>query len=114
MDSGDHHDGTGLVSFPGAPDPHNHGHNHHNHTHQPHSGGALVDHHLSQLSYDLLAIGNHELYKYPDAEQVANDVDNGVWDKEGLGRYLAGNVNITMGGKDRGIGGRWGRFRTLM
>jgi 2',3'-cyclic-nucleotide 2'-phosphodiesterase (5'-nucleotidase family) len=94
----------------------------------------LVDNFLSKLDYDVLAIGNHELYRYPDALEVAlagpsadypSDHETGegfgLWDKENKTRYLTSNVNITLplevtGGRkvDRSIGGKYVKFRTLM
>jgi len=82
---------------------------------------------LAKLGYDVLAIGNHELYKYPDAAQVARDVDGRVWDKrdkedEGATgarvgtRYLTSNVDILLDDDEgfRSIGARWSKFKTLM
>lgn len=48
VDAGDHHDGSGLVSS------------------SPESAGKADDI-FSQLQYDVLTIGNHELYKYESA-----------------------------------------------
>lgn len=42
------------------------------------------------LTYDVLAIGNHELYKYEAARWIYDRRDS--WG----GRYLTSNVNITV------------------
>ncbi|KAF8504194.1 Metallo-dependent phosphatase-like protein [Hysterangium stoloniferum] len=96
VDSGDLHDGTGLSDgFP--------------------SGG--VDAHDSNaifalLPYDLLAIGNHELYIYANALDVHQNFAP-KWN----GRYLSSNVNITV--SDRSgkpisipVGERFAKFKT--
>ncbi|KAG8922653.1 hypothetical protein FRC00_007164, partial [Tulasnella sp. 408] len=75
VDSGDMHDGNGLSD--GFPE-----------------GG--VDGHetnkiFARMPYDALAIGNHELYKYP----ITLDVYKNFAPKW-KGRYLTSNVNITM------------------
>lgn len=51
VDSGDHHDGTGLVST------------------SPESA-ARTDEIFGKLEYDVLALGNHELYQYPSARWI--------------------------------------------
>lgn len=115
IDSGDHHDGTGLVSAPTFIKE--------NGSHP--TGGELADRFLAELGYDVLAIGNHELYKYPDSLDVAlsapsrrslpNDWQAGRWDKGGIGRYLTSNVNITLpSGQFRPIGERVAKFETPM
>ncbi|KAJ6502330.1 Metallo-dependent phosphatase-like protein [Mycena sanguinolenta] len=91
VDSGDLHDGTGLSD--GYP-----------------SGG--VDAHDSneffkQLPYDLLAIGNHELYIYNNTlDMYKNFVPRFN------GRYLSSNVNITINGVSRPVGDRFTKFKT--
>jgi hypothetical protein len=52
-DAGDHHDGSGLVSS------------------SPESA-AQADEIFSQLTYDILTIGNHELYSYASAKEIYN------------------------------------------
>ncbi|KAI0310757.1 Metallo-dependent phosphatase-like protein [Amylostereum chailletii] len=75
VDSGDLHDGTGLTDgFPaGGVDGHD----------------ALQ--YFAQLPYDLLAIGNHELYVYNDTLDVHRNLV-----PKFNGRYLSSNVNITV------------------
>lgn len=73
VDAGDHHDGSGLVST------------------SPESAIA-ADNIFAQLTYDVLAIGNHELYKYESALDVYQNNQRGRWG----GRYLTSNVNITV------------------
>ncbi|KAF5365960.1 hypothetical protein D9758_006656 [Tetrapyrgos nigripes] len=74
IDSGDLHDGTGLSDgFP--------------------SGG--IDGHdsnqfLKRLPYDVMAIGNHELYVYENTLDMYNNFAPAL-----KGRYLSSNVNIT-------------------
>ncbi|KAJ7272004.1 Metallo-dependent phosphatase-like protein [Mycena haematopus] len=91
VDSGDLHDGTGLSD--GYP-----------------AGG--VDGHDSneffkELPYDLLAIGNHELYIYNDTlDMYKNFVPRFN------GRYLSSNVNITIDGVSRPVGSRFAKFKT--
>jgi 2',3'-cyclic-nucleotide 2'-phosphodiesterase (5'-nucleotidase family) len=110
IDSGDHHDGSGLVSSSSSPSS--------SESLAP-SGARFSDHILSFLSYDVLTIGNHELYKYPDTLDVESDVRSGMWDKDGLGRYLSSNVNITLEGEGDGrvgrpVGERVIKFKTEM
>ncbi|KAG2065010.1 Metallo-dependent phosphatase [Suillus decipiens] len=75
IDTGDLHDGTGLSDgFP--------------------SGG--VDAHesnefLKRLPYDLMTIGNHELYNYTDAYDMYTNFAPKL-----QGRYLTSNVQITI------------------
>ncbi|KAK7472228.1 hypothetical protein VKT23_000349 [Stygiomarasmius scandens] len=74
IDSGDLHDGTGLSDGfpPGGVDAHD------------------SNQFLKQLPYDVMAIGNHELYIY------ANTLDMHTNFAPALnGRYLSSNVNIT-------------------
>jgi 2',3'-cyclic-nucleotide 2'-phosphodiesterase (5'-nucleotidase family) len=118
VDSGDHHDGAGIVSvFPNLDTHTDTNTESHSKAHYR-SGGSVVDHHLSKLGYDVLAIGNHELYKYLDAVQVARDVEHGVWDRdnEGETRFLTSNVDIALDGRNgsRSIGARYSKFKTRM
>lgn len=55
-DAGDHHDGSGLVST--SP-----------------SSAAQADHIFSMLQYDVLTIGNHELYRYSVAREIHDHRD---------------------------------------
>ncbi|OCF57071.1 vacuolar protein [Kwoniella mangroviensis CBS 10435] len=75
VDAGDHHDGSGLVSSSSD------------------AAGKAEDI-FSMLPYDIITIGNHELYHYEDAlEEYRN---KGRWN----GRYVTSNVNITIRSKD--------------
>ncbi|KAF8527014.1 Metallo-dependent phosphatase-like protein [Hysterangium stoloniferum] len=96
VDSGDLHDGNGLTDgfLPGDVNGHE----------------ALKI--FAKLPYDVLAIGNHELYKY----EVVHDVYKNFVPKWG-GRYLTSNVNITVAdenGQPRNIplGDRFAKFKT--
>ncbi|EIW67684.1 hypothetical protein TREMEDRAFT_33515 [Tremella mesenterica DSM 1558] len=71
IDAGDHHDGSGLVSS------------------SPQSA-ARADEIFAMLPYDVMTIGNHELYKYSVAKQLYDQRD--MWGA----RYLTSNVNITI------------------
>ncbi|EJD02036.1 uncharacterized protein FOMMEDRAFT_134660 [Fomitiporia mediterranea MF3/22] len=75
VDSGDVHDGTGLSNgfLPGGIDGHD------------------MNQFIKQLPYDLLAIGNHELYDYNITFDTHTDFAP-HWN----GRYLSSNVNITI------------------
>ncbi|EJD02035.1 uncharacterized protein FOMMEDRAFT_168595 [Fomitiporia mediterranea MF3/22] len=75
VDSGDLHDGTGLSDGypPGGIDAH-------------HSNQLI-----KQLPYDLLAIGNHELYNYSVTLDMHTD-----FAPHWKGRYISSNVNITI------------------
>ncbi|KAI0310758.1 Metallo-dependent phosphatase-like protein [Amylostereum chailletii] len=98
VDSGDLHDGTGLSD--GYP-----------------AGG--VDAHdsnefFAKLPYDVLAIGNHELYVYNNTLDVHKN-----FAPKWKGRYLSSNVNITLPDKHGKlvsvpVGERFAKFRTLM
>ena len=123
IDSGDHHDGSGLVSSFSPSSSHTTDKDTQAHP-QPlalSSGSKFADHILSLLNYDALAIGNHELYKLPDVLDVVSDVQAGMWDKGGKGRYLTSNVNASMGegeegegGRGRSVGERFVKFETDM
>ncbi|KAF9519339.1 hypothetical protein BS47DRAFT_1370749 [Hydnum rufescens UP504] len=86
VDSGDLHDGTGLSDgFPaGGVDGH--------------ESNKLIQ----ELPYDVLAIGNHELYIYPVTLDMYESFAP-YWN----GRYLSSNVNITVTDKKTGI---WYQF----
>ncbi|KAG8739790.1 hypothetical protein FRC10_005173 [Ceratobasidium sp. 414] len=96
VDSGDLHDGTGLTDgFPvGQVD------------------GQEANKFFFDVPYDVLAIGNHELYEYP----IALDMHQNFaprWN----GRYLSSNVNITYTDKkgrlvNTPVGDRVVKFRT--
>jgi 2',3'-cyclic-nucleotide 2'-phosphodiesterase (5'-nucleotidase family) len=51
VDAGDHHDGSGLVS-------------------SSEEAAGLTDNIFGMLPYDVLALGNHELYKYEAAKWI--------------------------------------------
>lgn len=42
-------------------------------------GADISDYYISTLGYDALAIGNHELYKFVDADYVHRSVDHDRW-----------------------------------
>ncbi|KAI0264244.1 Metallo-dependent phosphatase-like protein [Gloeopeniophorella convolvens] len=96
VDSGDLHDGTGLTDGfnPGGVDAHD------------------ANKFFDQLPYDVLAIGNHELYVY------ANTLDmHQNFAPKFPGRYLSSNVNITIAGPDGSpvsvpVGSRSAKFKT--
>ncbi|KAF9562958.1 hypothetical protein CPC08DRAFT_816825 [Agrocybe pediades] len=96
VDSGDLHDGTGLTDgFP--------------------SGG--VDAHdanqfIKQLPYDVMAIGNHELYIYANTLDMHKNFAPSL-----KGRYLSSNVNITLLNEKNQVvsvpvGERFAKFKT--
>ncbi|KAG9005195.1 hypothetical protein FRB90_010506 [Tulasnella sp. 427] len=96
VDSGDMHDGNGLSD--GFPPGGVNGHE--------------TNKIFARLPYDALAIGNHELYKYP----VALDVHKNFAPKW-KGRYLTSNVNITVispSGQVKSVplGERYAKFTT--
>ncbi|TBU27897.1 Metallo-dependent phosphatase-like protein [Dichomitus squalens] len=96
VDSGDLHDGTGLSDGfpPGGVDGHE------------------TNKFIFDLPYDVMAIGNHELYIY------ANTLDMYKTFAPKLnGRYLSSNVNITVADKDGNpvsvpVGERFAKFKT--
>ncbi|WVN90586.1 uncharacterized protein L203_105826 [Cryptococcus depauperatus CBS 7841] len=71
IDAGDHHDGSGLVSS------------------SPLSA-SLTEDVFSLIPYDVITIGNHELYHYSDALDEYQNIER--WG----GRYVTSNVNITI------------------
>ncbi|KAK0189116.1 Metallo-dependent phosphatase-like protein [Armillaria mellea] len=96
VDSGDLHDGTGLSDgFP--------------------PGG--VDGHestkfLAELPYDVMAIGNHELYVYANTLDMHQNLAPKL-----NGRYLSSNVNITLADRDNKtidipVGSQFAKFKT--
>ncbi|KAF4620450.1 hypothetical protein D9613_000947 [Agrocybe pediades] len=96
VDSGDLHDGTGLTDgFP--------------------SGG--IDAHdanqfIKQLPYDVMAIGNHELYIYANTLDMHKNFAPSL-----KGRYLSSNVNITLLNEKNQVvsvpvGERFAKFKT--
>ncbi|KAI0301752.1 Metallo-dependent phosphatase-like protein [Multifurca ochricompacta] len=96
VDSGDLHDGTGLVDGfpPGGIDAHD------------------ANKFFDQLPYDVLAIGNHELYIYANALDMHLN-----FAPKFHGRYLSSNVNITVAGPGGTpvsvpVGSRFAKFKT--
>ncbi|KAF8161382.1 Metallo-dependent phosphatase-like protein [Crassisporium funariophilum] len=96
VDSGDLHDGTGLSDgFPaGGIDAHD------------------ANQFIKQLPYDLMAIGNHELYIYANALDMHQN-----FAPKFNGRYLSSNVNITVqNAKGQAVsvpvGDRFAKFKT--
>ena len=114
VDTGDLHDGNGLSdAFPQVPPT------------SPNYAYAVNGHVSDQVfalaDYDVLTIGNHELYNFSVAKDVYEDfVPRCTCAKTyaGHGRYLTSNVNISLpdtpGGapRSRPIGARWTRFVT--
>ncbi|KAI5995282.1 Metallo-dependent phosphatase-like protein [Pisolithus orientalis] len=97
VDSGDVHDGTGLSDGypPGGVDAHE------------------SNKFLERLPYDVMAIGNHELYVYADTYDIR--YTNFV--PQLNGRYLSLNVNITVFNSDGEtvsvpVGNRFVKFTT--
>ncbi|KAG1787055.1 Metallo-dependent phosphatase-like protein [Suillus plorans] len=96
IDTGDLHDGTGLSDGypPGDVDAH--------------ESNKFVE----RLPYDLMTIGNHELYVYADTyDMYTNFVPHLA------GRYLTSNVNITVFNSDGKpesvpVGNRYTKFTT--
>lgn len=91
IDSGDLHDGTGLTD--GYP-----------------AGG--VDAHdankfVLKLPYDVMAIGNHELYIYNNTLDMHTNFAPQI-----PGRYLSSNANITVNGVSVPVGERFRKFTT--
>ncbi|KAI6029165.1 Metallo-dependent phosphatase-like protein [Pisolithus microcarpus] len=98
IDSGDLHDGSGLSDgyAPGAIDAH--------------ESNKFVE----RLPYDVMAIGNHELYVYADTYDMYQS-----FIPRFEGRYLTSNVNITIFDSDGKavsvpVGSRYAEFTTAM
>ncbi|TRM68855.1 Metallo-dependent phosphatase-like protein [Schizophyllum amplum] len=96
VDSGDLHDGTGISDgFPaGGVDAHD------------------SNEFLKQIPYDIMAIGNHELYIYENTLDMYNNFAPDL-----NGRYLSSNVNITVFGENNEtinvpVGERFAKFTT--
>ncbi|KAF8058685.1 Metallo-dependent phosphatase-like protein [Lyophyllum atratum] len=95
VDSGDLHDGTGLTDgYPAGG-----------------TDGHESNKFFSQLPYDLLSIGNHELYDYDvTLDMYKNFIP------QFKGRYLSSNANITLdvAGKRVSVpvGNRYAKFKT--
>ncbi|KAK0457767.1 Metallo-dependent phosphatase-like protein [Desarmillaria tabescens] len=96
VDSGDLHDGTGLSDGypPGGVDGHE------------------STKFLAELPYDVMAIGNHELYVYADTLDMHQNLAPKL-----NGRYLSSNVNITLADQNNNtvdvpVGSRFAKFKT--
>ncbi|ESK91469.1 vacuolar protein [Moniliophthora roreri MCA 2997] len=96
VDSGDLHDGTGLSDgFPaGGVDAHD------------------SNEFLRRIPYDVMAIGNHELYVYENALDMYQNFAPAL-----KGRYLSSNVNITVVDQNNNtinvpVGERFAKFKT--
>ncbi|KAH9935240.1 Metallo-dependent phosphatase-like protein, partial [Epithele typhae] len=96
VDSGDLHDGTGLSDGfpPGGVDAHD------------------SNEFLMKLPYDIMAIGNHELYIYANTLDMYKNFAPKLH-----GRYLSSNVNITVFDKHGHnvsvpVGDRYRKFKT--
>ncbi|KAI0767149.1 Metallo-dependent phosphatase-like protein [Fomes fomentarius] len=96
VDSGDLHDGTGISDGfpPGGVDAHE------------------SNKFLSQLPYDVMAIGNHELYIYANTLDMHKNFVPKL-----NGRYLSSNANITIADRHGNpvsvpVGDRFAKFRT--
>jgi hypothetical protein len=62
---------------------------------------------FKELPYDLLAIGNHELYIYNNTLDMHQN-----FAPRFNGRYLSSNVNITINGVSQPVGNRFAKFKT--
>ncbi|EKM79523.1 hypothetical protein AGABI1DRAFT_114061 [Agaricus bisporus var. burnettii JB137-S8] len=96
VDSGDLHDGTGITDGfpPGGVDAHD------------------ANEFVKMLPYDVMAIGNHELYIYANTLDMHENFVPAL-----NGRYLSSNVNITVTGDDGNpldipVGERFAKFKT--
>jgi len=94
VDSGDLHDGNGLSDaepfvHPGTP------------------RGTTSSKIFTRVPYDILAIGNHELYDIAIAQNM-HDNFAPFW----KGSYLSSNVNITTSGTSVPLGSRYRKFKT--
>ena len=101
-DAGDHHDGSGLVSS--SP-----------------TSAKSADEIFNMLQYDILTIGNHELYAYDSARWVYDNKARLYVDLPSLhrgaltgsgGRYLTSNVEIEVDGEMEVVGDRLTKFVT--
>ncbi|KIK61122.1 hypothetical protein GYMLUDRAFT_43217 [Collybiopsis luxurians FD-317 M1] len=96
IDSGDLHDGTGLSDGfpPGGIDAHD------------------ANQFIKELPYDVMAIGNHELYIYLNTWDMFTNFAPAL-----SGKYLSSNVNITVFDKHNNsvsvpVGNRYRKFTT--
>ncbi|KAM0749330.1 hypothetical protein T439DRAFT_290562 [Meredithblackwellia eburnea MCA 4105] len=95
VDSGDRVDGNGLVD--GEP--------------EGHVKGYTALKFFQRMPYDVVTTGNHELYKYPVARSVYENLSKHYGEN-----YVVSNVNITLeeGAESVPIGSRFRKFRTEM
>lgn len=92
VDSGDLHDGAGFSDAPPSGQV---------------AGQVADDFHL-MVNYDLMSVGNHELYNYTIALNTFTHLVPHT-----NGRYMASNVNITLpSGQEVPMGKRFVKFRT--
>ncbi|MBW0484402.1 hypothetical protein O181_024117 [Austropuccinia psidii MF-1] len=94
VDTGDLHDGNGLsdaepLFHPGTPP------------------GTASGKFFARVPYDILTIGNHELYQLQVAQTMHENFAP-IW----KGSYLTSNVNITTSGKSVPLGSRYRKFKT--
>lgn len=99
VDSGDRVDGNGLVD---AQPP-------------PHPKGYTALSFFTQIPYDLVTTGNHELYRYPVAKYAREVLSEKYGEK-----WVVSNVNITLENGKTGekeevlLGNRLRKFETEM
>ncbi|GAA5903379.1 Smn1p [Sporobolomyces salmoneus] len=99
VDSGDRVDGNGLVDAQPAPDP----------------KGSTALSFFSQMPYDLVTTGNHELYRYPVAKFARETLSEKFGES-----WVVSNVNITLENGKSGekeevlLGNRLRKFETEM
>jgi len=93
IDSGDLHDGNGLTDGgpPGSVDAHD------------------ANKQVAKLPWDIMAIGNHELYIYNNTLDMHQNFVPKI-----NGRYLSSNVNITINGVSKPVGDRFVKFKTRL
>ncbi|EGG11964.1 uncharacterized protein MELLADRAFT_32752 [Melampsora larici-populina 98AG31] len=94
IDTGDLHDGNGLSDAEPL-------------VHIGTPRGSTSNKYFARVPYDILTIGNHELYDLPIAQDM-HDNFAPVWN----GSYLTSNVNITTSGTSVPIGSRYRKFKT--
>lgn len=100
-DAGDHHDGSGLVS-------------------SSKDSAEKADQIFNMLQYDIMTIGNHELYAYDSARWIYDNkarlyVRHGGKGLMGSGgRYLTSNVEIEVDGEYEVVGDRFAKFTSDM
>lgn len=94
VDTGDLHDGNGLTDAEPL-------------VHPTTPRGTSSGKFFARVPYDVLAIGNHELYDLSIAQDM-HDNFAPVWG----GSYLTSNVNITTSGQSVPIGSRYRKFKT--